>query len=138
MITFNFDASLDTGALAGTTISGTLSFDETGITVAGTDYVALTSIDFELDGVPFTKANLYQGGQMIIENGYPSYFTAAFLPPPGAPVTGIAFGFGGPGIIGYSTPGKSGMGTYKLAATPRSYVILLLRRILACLSKATT
>ena len=59
---------------------------------------------------------------MITPNGAPSYFTAAFFPPPpdNSPVQDIAFGFGGPGIIGYDQEGVSGGGAYVLrsAAVP--------------------
>jgi hypothetical protein len=55
---------------------------------------------------------------VILEDGLLSFFTAAFFPPPplSSPVSDIAFGFGGPGIIGYITPPEEfGAGTYTLS-----------------------
>jgi hypothetical protein len=138
IIDLTFHAILDSGTMAGTTFDGTVSYDLTSTTGVGTEYITLTTLAFEIDRVAFTKANLNQGGQMITQDGYPTYFTGAFTPPPGSPVNDIAFGFGGPGVIGYSTPGFIGVfgaGTYHMILTPRSYLILLIRRLLRLFSK---
>lgn len=104
-IEFQFDSSLQTGALAGTQFTGLASYDNSGITGIGTEYLTLTSFNFTLLGTTFTQADISQGGQAILQNGTLSYFTAALFPAdPPAPVNDIAFGFGGPGVIGYSTP----------------------------------
>jgi hypothetical protein len=118
IVGFDFDASLQTGALAGTTFLGTGSYDTAGVTGVGEEFVALTSLQFSLLGVSFTESDIRQGGQAILEDGLLSFFTAAFFPPPpvGSPVSDIAFGFGGPGIIGYITPPADfGAGTYTLS-----------------------
>jgi hypothetical protein len=118
-IPFTFDASLQTGALSGTQFTGTASYNNQGETGIGTEYLYLTSLNFSLLGYPFTLADISQGGQAILQDGILSYFTAAFFPPsPASPVTAIAFGFGGPGIIGYVTPEQEfGLGAYTLPAT---------------------
>ena len=120
-VDFQFNAALQTGALAGTDFSGTASYDNQGETGSGTEYFSLTSLNFTLFGVSFTKADIDQGGQVILQDGALFDFTAAFFPPPpaNAPVSDIAFGFGGPGIIGYFTvPDSAGSGTYTLTAVP--------------------
>jgi hypothetical protein len=106
IIGYTFDANLQTGPLAGTSFSGLLSYDDAGATGVGQEFLELASLDFTLLGVSFTRADIKQGGQAILEDGVLSYFTAAFFPPPpdNSPVSDIAFGFGGPGVIGYTTP----------------------------------
>lgn len=119
-VEFQFIASLETGNLAGTTFVGTGSFDSQGSTGMGLEFLTLTSLDFTLLGVTFTKADIDQGGQAKLQDGVLIDFTAAFFPPPpgNSPVSNIAFGFGGPGVIGYSNPGIFGSGTYTLSAVP--------------------
>ena len=118
LVGFDFDASLETGALTGTTFPGTGSYDTAGTTGIGEEFLTLDLLQFSLLGVPFTKADITQGGQAILEDGVLSYFTAAFFPPPeNSPVSDIAFGFGGPGIIGYFTsPDIVGSGTYTVSS----------------------
>jgi hypothetical protein len=69
----------------------------------GKSYVFLQSFDFTLPGVPFTRKDIFQGGQVIFENGVFENVTASFqvILPPNSPVNNITFGFGGPGVIGY-------------------------------------
>jgi len=76
------------------------------VTGVGEEFVALASLQFSLLGVFFTESDIKQGGQAILQDGVLSYFTAAFFPPPlvDSPVSDIAFGCGGPGVIGYITP----------------------------------
>jgi hypothetical protein len=102
-VQYDFQASLTDGPLQGTSFWGTFSFDAGGITGVGMEYLTLTSLNFNLLGTTFTHADIKQGGQAILDNGKLDYFTAAFFPPPplASPVQDIAFGFGGPGIIGY-------------------------------------
>jgi hypothetical protein len=105
-VNFQFQADLQTGQLAGTIFSGSGSYDNQGSTGVGQEFLTLTSLDFTLLGIPFTKAGIAQGGQAILQDGVLSYFTAAFFPPQppdSASVSDLAFGFGGPGIIGYAT-----------------------------------
>jgi hypothetical protein len=115
IVQFGFDSALQTGPLAGTQFPGTGSYDTSGVTGIGQEFVTLTSLNFTL-GVPFTKSDIFQGGQAILQDGVLSYFTAAFFPPPpnGAPVDDIAFGFGGPGVIGYLVRPTFGSGIYTL------------------------
>ncbi len=119
-IAFTFSASLDTGTLAGTQFTGAASYDSQGSTGIGTEYFTLTSLNFNLLGESFTRADINQGGQAILQNGTLSYFTAAFFPTGSGPVNDIAFGFGGPGIIGYSVPPgfNPGLGSYTIETTP--------------------
>lgn len=119
IVAFGFDASLQTGALAGTTFPGTGSYNSAGMTGVGQEFLPLTSLDFTLHGVEFTREDISQGGQAILQDGVLSFFTAAFFPPPpvGSPVSDIAFGFGGPVIIGYITPSQIfGSGVYTLTS----------------------
>jgi hypothetical protein len=102
-VQYDFQASLTDGPLQGTSFFGTFSYDAAGILGVGMEYLPLTSLDFNLLGAMFTHADIKQGGQAILDNGKLHYFTAAFFPPPplASPVQDIAFGFGGPGIVGY-------------------------------------
>ncbi|ACC85056.1 PEP-CTERM sorting domain-containing protein [Nostoc punctiforme] len=111
IVTYDFDASLNTGALQGTKFPGTFSYDNSEQTGIGQEFISLKTLDFSLLGTTFTKADLSQGGQVIINNGNVEDFTAAFFSP-----FNIAFGFGGPGIIGYSGLGTSGEGVYTIRA----------------------
>lgn len=120
-VTYGFAATLDTGALQGTSFTGSFAFDPAGATGVGQDFFTLTSLDFNLLGTRFTRADINQGGQAILQDGRLLYFTAAIFPKsPTSPVSDIAFGFGGPGVIGYiarSAPGI-GLGTYVITASP--------------------
>lgn len=121
MIHFQFDATLNTGPLAGTVFPGTGSYDNEGETGIGQEFFSLTSLDFTLLGASFTRADIDQGGQAILNDGVMFTFTAAFFPPPPTTsVSDIAFGFGGPGIIGYTVLGSSdiGSGSFTLTSVP--------------------
>ncbi len=122
------------GHLSGTQFSGNASYDNQGETGVGTEFFTLTSLNFSLLGFPFTRADISQGGQAILENGTLAYFTAAFFPTsPSSPVTDIAFGFGGPGIIGYVTSGDNfGSGVYTIAPIPEPSTFLLSGIALCC------
>jgi hypothetical protein len=127
-IEFEFEASLETGALAGTQFFGTASYDDSGITGVGEEFLPLTSLDFSFLGETFTLADIGQGGQVILEDGTFSYFTAAFFPSAPSPIDDIAFGFGGPGVIGYSTPPgfNFGLGAYEIVTPvpePQPFVL---------------
>lgn len=112
IITYDFDASLNSGALQGTKFTGTFSYENSEQTGIGEEFISLKTLEFSLLGTNFTKADISQGGQVIINNGSVEDFTAAiFLP------FNIAFGFGGEGIIGYNVPGDvnaSGEGVYTI------------------------
>jgi hypothetical protein len=130
VINFQFNASLQTGALAGTNFSGQGSYDTTGSTGMGQEFLPLMSLNFTIGGVNFGLADIKQGGQAILQNGALYYFTAAYFPPPpsGTSINDIALGFGGPGVIGYSTaPGFNfGNGSYTiLLSTPEPGACLL-------------
>jgi hypothetical protein len=127
-VDFQFGASLQTGNLAGTTFVGIGSFDNQGSTGMGLEFLNLTSLDFILLGVTFTKADIDQGGQATLQDGVLTNFTAAFFPPPpgNSPVSNIAFGFGGPGLIGYSNPGILGSGAYTVSLVPEPAALPLL------------
>lgn len=123
-ITLAFQAALQTGGQAGISFSGTLAYNNSTITGVGTEYISLTALDFSVFGETFNRAGISQGGQIILVNGVPSYFTAAYFPSIG-PVNDLAFGFGGPGIIGYSTPPgfNFGAGMYAFV-TPEPSLLL--------------
>jgi len=109
------DASLTTGSLAGVNFTFSFSYDDAALAGSGQEFLSLTSFDFTLLGTPFTLADVTQGGQAIFQSGVLQNVTAAFLtiPPRTAPVFDIAFGFGGPGVIGYIDLAHNfGSGTY--------------------------
>jgi hypothetical protein len=63
----------------------------------------LSSINFTLLGVPFDRAEIDQGGEVVFDNGVIENLEASYqgVMPPGSPVENVTFGFGGPGVIGY-------------------------------------
>jgi hypothetical protein len=120
-VAYGFVATLESGALEGTTFNGSFAFDPAEGTGRGQDFLTLTALDFDLLGTRFTRADIDQGGQAILQDGHLLYFTAAFFPhSPTSPVSDIAFGFGGPGVIGYipSGSGEIGLGTYVITPSP--------------------
>jgi hypothetical protein len=109
------NASLSTGSLQGTSFSVSFSYDNSSLTGQGQEFLFLQSFDFTLLGTHFTRADIDQGGQVIFQNGTPENVTAAFFPL--APVRDIAFGFGGPGIIGYLDSNRQfGGGSYSISS----------------------
>ena len=131
-IDFEFDVLLQTGALAGTQFTGTASYDNSRSTGVGIEYLGLTSLDFSLLGYQFTLANLDQGGEVVLDNGALSYFLVAFFPDAPAPVDDFAIGFGGPGVVGYSTPPgfNYGSGIEMVVPEPSSMCLGLIAIIL--------
>ena len=134
-VTSFLDASLTTGSLSGTNFVVSFSYDNSTLTGIGQEFLSLVSFDFTLLGTQFTRADINQGGQAIFQDGTLENITAAFFPGlfhPGvnAPVSTIAFGFGGPGVIGYiDLDRQSGEGTYSFASTapePPTFLSLLL------------
>lgn len=108
-------ASLDDGSLAGTTFSVVYSYDADQVSDTGESYVTLNSFDFTLLGVPFTRGDIFQGGQVIFLDGVPENVTASFqvFLPPGSPVNNITFGFGDPlGIAYIDLDGNFGSGSF--------------------------
>src|SRR5260370_30586824 len=103
LVTSSLQAFLDTGSLAGTTFSVSFSYDSSQVQPVGDSYVQLSSFDFTLLGVQFTRQNIFQGGQVIFHDGVITDVTASFqvFLPPNSPVQNITFGFGGPGRNGY-------------------------------------
>jgi hypothetical protein len=118
----SLDASLDDGSLAGTTFSVSFSYDADQVLADGDSYVTLVSFDFTLLDVPFTRDDIFQGGQVIFRDGVLVNVTASFQVrlPEGSPVSNITFGFGDPGVIGYiDRDGNYGSGLFELAPPGR-------------------
>jgi hypothetical protein len=137
-VTVELDGMLTTGTLAGTPLSGLFSYDAAAATGVGTEFLGLLAFDVNLLGVHFTRADIDQGGQVILQNGELQNVTAAFFPPPpsGSPVNDIAFGFGGPGIIGYVDHATFGSGTFTLTPVtptpePASALLLLMALVIS-------
>jgi len=108
-------ASLDTGSLVGTQFPVRYSYDASQVTPAGQAYVTLNSFDFTLLGVPFTRGDIFQGGQVIFQDGVAQNVTASFQVrmPPGSPVRNITFGFGTAlGIAYIDLNGEFGSGSF--------------------------
>jgi hypothetical protein len=115
LVTSAVTASLDSGSLAGTTFTVSFSYDSSQVSPVGESYVTLNTFDFVLLGVPFSRQDIFQGGQAIFEDGTINNVTASFqvILPPNAPVQNITFGFGGPGVIGYiDLGGQFGTGSF--------------------------
>jgi hypothetical protein len=131
-ITSFLDASLTTGSLSGTNFVVSFSYDNASLTGTGQEF-SLLSFDFTLLGTHFTAADIHQGGQAIFQDGTLENVTAEFEPgliPPivNPPLATIAFGFGGPGVIGYRDLNLAfGAGSYSVVSPePSSFVSLLL------------
>ena len=119
LVTNSLSASLDTGSLAGTTFTVSFSYDSDQVLSLGESYVQLSSFDFILLGVSFTRHDIFQGGQAIFQDGIIRNVTASFqvILPPNPPVRNITFGFGGPGVIGYiDLSGQFGTGSFTFRA----------------------
>ena len=111
------NASLDDGSLAGTTFPVVFSYDADQVADVGQSYVSLNSFDFDLFGVHFSRSDIFQGGQVIFQDGFLDNVTASFqvILPPDSPVQNITFGFGGSGVIGYiDNDGNFGGGSFFL------------------------
>jgi len=96
------------------------SYDSSQVEPAGDSYVPLSSFDFTLLGVRFTRQDIFQGGQVIFHDGVITNLTASFqvILPPSSPVQNITFGFGGPGVIAYiDFNGQFGSGSFLIAKT---------------------
>ena len=118
IVSCTFDASLDDGSLSGTTFPVTFSYDADQVLPTGESYISLTSFDFTLFGVPFTRSDIFQGGQVIFRDGAMDNVTASFQVrlPDGSPVNNITFGFGGPGVLAYiDLDGQFGLGSFALS-----------------------
>jgi hypothetical protein len=118
----SFVAYLTNGSLGGLQFPVRYSYDAAGITGGAEDYLQLLSFDFNLLGTQFYRTNIQQGGQVIFHYGTLHSITAEFYPsidgPAGAPVNQIAFGFGGPGSIGYSdTNAQYGSGFFGITSS---------------------
>ena len=117
----SLNASLTTGSLAGLNFTVASSYDNSGLTSHGQEFLSLLSFDFTLLGTHFSRADIGQGGQAIFQDGVLQNVTAAFfqLDAPDDPVRTIAFGFGGPGIIGYvDLNGQFGGGAFTISPVP--------------------
>lgn len=127
IVSGSFNASLNTGSLAGTMFPVLFSYDASQVTGHGDDFVQLASFNFTLLGVPFTRDNIFQGGQVIFRNGVLDNVTASFqvFLPPNSPVKNITFGFGGPESIAYIDPDNQfGKGSFTFVSEPSSLVAL--------------
>jgi hypothetical protein len=114
----SLDASLDTGSLAPATFTVVFSYDADQVNDVGESYVQLNSFDFTLLGVPFSRSDIFQGGQVIFSDGAPYNVTASFqvFLPPDSPVSNITFGFGdAEGIAYIDLDGQYGSGSFAFA-----------------------
>lgn len=137
LLTGSLNASLDSGSLAGVMFPVMFSYDSADLNPVGESFVTLASFDFVLLGVPFTRNDIFQGGQAIFENGVIDNVTASFqvILPPNSPVDNITFGFGGPGVIGYADRNNQpGSGTFTLVSSvPEVGSVTLLAPVVALL-----
>jgi hypothetical protein len=115
--TSHLNATLNTGSLAGTGFSVSFSYDPSQVSPVGDSYAQLIAFDFTLLGVQFTRADIFQAGQVTFHNGVIDNVIASFqvIVPPNSPVSNITFGFGGPGVIGYADlNGQFGDGSFTI------------------------
>ena len=122
----SFNASFDTGSLAGTIFPVSYSYDADQVNELGDSFVQLNSFDFTLLGVSFMKSDIFQGGQAIFRDGALENVTASFqvLLAPNSPVKNITFGFGGPGVIGYvDVDNQFGSGSFRMLSEPPAGVL---------------
>ena len=127
LVAGSLNASLDSGSLAGVMFPVMFSYDSKDVNPVGESFVTLASFDFVLLGVPFTRNDIFQGGQAIFENGVIDNVTASFqvILPPNSPVNNITFGFGGPGVIGYADRNNHfGSGTFTFVPEVGSLMLL--------------
>jgi uncharacterized protein (TIGR03437 family) len=112
-------ASLRSGSLAGTSFPVSFGYDAGQAPPQGQAFLQLITFSFTLRGIPFTRNEIFQGGQVILRDGKFENVTASFQVrlPPNSPVNNITFGFGGDGVIGYiDLAGNYGSGTFDLSA----------------------
>ena len=113
----HLNAILNTGSLAGTKFTVSFSYDSSQVSPSGDSYVQLIAFDFTLLRIPFTRYDIFQGGQAIFRDGVINDVTASFqvILPPNSPVLNITFGFGGPGVIAYiDLSGQYGDGSFTI------------------------
>jgi rhamnogalacturonan endolyase len=123
IVTQTLNASLTDGSLEGTTFPVTFSYDASQVSPTGESYVPLLRFDFTLLGVPFTRDEIFQGGQAIFQDGVLQNVTASYqvILPPNSPVRNITFGFGDPGSIGYiDLDGQFGNGSFTISGQTSS------------------
>ena len=130
------DAVLTGGSLAGTRFGVSYSYDVSQVLPTGDSFIALTSFNFSLLGVSFTRNDISQGGQVIFRNGVLNNVTASFqgVMPAASPVTNITFGFGGPGVIAYIDRANNyATGTFAFVVTPEPATIWMFIASVPCL-----
>ena len=122
-------STLTSGSLAGTSIPVSFSYDAGQVLPSGDSFITLSSINFTLLGVAFTRNNIDQGGQVMFHNGVIENLTASFQGTPlpaNSPVENITYGFGGPGVIGYiDLNGQFGTGAFTFVPEPGTGVLTL-------------
>lgn len=93
----------DPTSIAGTNFNVYFSYDADQVNPEGESYVSLNSFDFMLGDAYFTRADIFQGGQVIFRDGEIENVTASYQVrmPAGSPVKNITFGFGTPMGIAY-------------------------------------
>jgi hypothetical protein len=127
IIVSGLDASLDTGSLAGTHFPVSFSYDAALVSPTGQSFVPVESFDFTLLGVAFHRSDIFQGGQVILDDQVVQNVTASFqvVLPPSSPVQNITFGFGGPGVIGYiDNASNPGTGSFTIVPEPSALLLL--------------
>src|SRR5262249_50883491 len=108
-------------SLAGISFPVSYSYDADQVAELGESFVQLNSFNFTLLGVSFMRSDIFQGGQVIFQDGTPENVTASFqvLLPLNSPVKNITFGFGGPGVIGYvDVDNQFGSGSFSFVSEP--------------------
>ena len=69
-INYDFDVSIDSGALAGDTISGSFGFDDAFLTGIGDEFLSLDALDFSFQGIDYTEADDLFGGVAFFDGEF--------------------------------------------------------------------
>ncbi len=56
-ITYDFTVSVDSGPLLGNEYSGVLSFDDSGLSGSGEEFLAVDNLEFSFEGVDYTETD---------------------------------------------------------------------------------
>ncbi|MDJ0598374.1 MAG: PEP-CTERM sorting domain-containing protein [Crocosphaera sp.] len=68
-ITYNFEVSIDSGSLAGETYTGSFIFDDSGLTGIGDEFLSVSRISFDFDGVNYTETDDSFGPEVLFFDG---------------------------------------------------------------------
>lgn len=117
--TYNFQVSVDSGSLSGNTYSGSLSFDDSGLTGSGDEYLSVPNIEYNFSGTNYTENDALVPPEVLFSNGnflgldYSTNAQFSFI---------SGFDSVNDALFSYDVPGATGSGLgsidYSVAPTP--------------------